>query len=72
MHCFYSERFLITVHRDDCPAFAEIRRRYRQRERALDHPSLLLYRVVDGLVDSFFPSLAEPDDRIDELEDAIF
>jgi magnesium transporter len=72
VHCFYSERFLITVHRDDCPAFADIRRRYRKRERAIDHPSLLLYRVVDGLVDSFFPSLAELDDRIDELEDAIF
>ena len=55
VHCFYSERFLITVHRDDCPAFAEARRRYRKRERAIDHPSLLLYRVVDGLVDSFFP-----------------
>ena len=25
VHCFYSERFLVTVHRDDCPAFAEIR-----------------------------------------------
>ncbi|TML43387.1 MAG: hypothetical protein E6G19_12290 [Actinobacteria bacterium] len=45
VHCFYSERFLITVHRDDCPAFAEIGRRYRKRERAIDHPSLLLYRV---------------------------
>jgi magnesium transporter len=33
---------------------------------------LLLYRVVDGLVDSFFPSLAAFDDRIDDLEDAIF
>jgi magnesium transporter len=21
VHCFYSERFLITVHRDDCPAW---------------------------------------------------
>jgi Mg2+ and Co2+ transporter CorA len=32
----------------------------------------LLYRVIDGLVDSFFPSLAAFDDRIDELEDGIF
>jgi magnesium transporter len=72
VHCFYSERFLITVHRDDCPAFAEIRRRYRQREQKIEQPSLLLYRVVDGLVDSFFPVLAALDDRIDELEDAIF
>jgi magnesium transporter len=72
VHCFYSERFLVTVHRDDCPAFAAIRRRYRKRERTMEQPSLLLYRVVDGVVDSFFPSLAALDDRIDELEDAIF
>jgi magnesium transporter len=72
MHCFYSEHFLVTVHRDDFPAFAEIRRRYQRRETALDQPSLLLYRIVDGLVDSFFPVLAEFDDRIDELENAIF
>ena len=72
VHCFYSERFLVTVHRDDCPAFAEIRRRYQQRGEAIDRPSLLLYRIVDGLVDSFFPILAEFDDRIDELENSIF
>jgi magnesium transporter len=72
VHCFYSERFLVTVHRDDCPAFADIRLRYQQREEAIDRPSLLLYRIVDGLVDSFFPILGEFDDRIDELEDAIF
>jgi len=72
VHCFYSERSLVTVHRDDCPAFAAIRRRFRKRERTMEQSSLLLYRVVDGLVDSFFPSLAALDDRIDELEDAIF
>jgi magnesium transporter len=72
VHCFYSERFLVTVHRDDCPAFAEIRGRYEKRTAPVDHPSLLLYRIVDGLVDSFFPILAEFDDRIDELENAIF
>ncbi|MFN2629301.1 MAG: magnesium/cobalt transporter CorA [Gaiellaceae bacterium] len=72
VHCFYSERFLLTVHRDHCPAFAEIRARYEKRNNAVDHPSLLLYRIVDGLADSFFPILADFDDRIDELENAIF
>jgi magnesium transporter len=72
VHCFYSARFLLTVHHDDCPAFAEIRRRYQKREKAVDQPSMLLYRIVDGLVDSFFPILAAFDDRIDELETAIF
>ena len=72
MHCFYSERFLVTVHRDDCPAFAEMRRRYEKRDEPIERPSLLLYRIVDGLVDSFFPILADFDDRIDELENEIF
>jgi len=72
VHCFYSEHFLVTVHREACPAFTEIRKRYQQRVNAIEQPSLLLYRVIDGLVDTFFPSLAAFDDRIDELEDGIF
>jgi magnesium transporter len=72
VHCFYSERFLVTVHRDDCPAFREIRERYAKRRDGVDRPSLLLYRLIDGLVDSFFPILGDFDDRIDELENAIF
>jgi len=72
VHCFYSDRFLVTVHRDDCPAFAELRARYEQRRAPIERPSLVLYRIIDGLVDSFFPTLADFDDRIDELEDAIF
>ena len=44
----------------------------RSARRRSTHPSLLLYRIIDGLVDSFFPILADFDDRIDELENAIF
>jgi magnesium transporter len=72
VHCFYSERFLITVHRDDAPAFTDLRARYAKREKAIEKPSLLRYRIIDGLVDSFFPVLADFDDRIDELENGIF
>ena len=72
VHCFYSERYLITIHRDDCPAFTELRARYAKQEAPLGDPPRLLYRIVDSLVDSFFPALADLDDRIDELENAIF
>src|SRR6266568_8076210 len=61
VHCFYSTRFLITVRRDDCPAFVAIRDRYAKREQALAEPARLLYRIIDGLVDSFFPIMAEFD-----------
>ncbi len=71
VHCFYSQHYLVTVHRDEAPAFAELRRRYEQLER-IEQPGRLLYRIVDALVDSFFPTLADFDDRIDELEDRTF
>jgi magnesium transporter len=71
-HCFYSEDFLVTIHRDDAPAFTELRRRYQKRGAPIDDPGLLLYRIVDALVDSFFPMLADFDDRIDDLEDQTF
>ena len=72
VHCFYSERYLVTVHRDDAPAFTEVRERFAKRGQAIEHPPRLLYQIVEALVDSFFPILADFDDRIDELENAIF
>src|SRR5438094_1781371 len=72
VHCFYSERFLVTIHRDEAPAFTEVRHRYQKRERPVEDPGLLLYRIIDALVDSFFPILADFDDRIDEIEDKTF
>jgi magnesium transporter len=72
VHCFYSERFLITVHRDEAPALSEVRHRYQKRRVPIADPALLLYRIIDALVDSFFPILADFDDRIDELENQTF
>jgi magnesium transporter len=72
VHCFYSERFLLTVHRDEAPAFTQLLKRYQKRGEPIDDPLLLLYRIVDALVDSFFPMLSDFDDRIDELEDQTF
>jgi magnesium transporter len=64
IHCFYSERYLVTVHRDDAPALTE------QRSRLVAHkPIELLYRVLDALVDGFFPVLAEVDDRLDAIQE---
>jgi magnesium transporter len=72
VHCFAAARFLVTVHRDDCPAFADVRRRHVLRHDLVDDPAQVLYRIVSALVDSFFPVLEELDDRIDVLEDELF
>jgi magnesium transporter len=70
VHCFYSERYLVTLHRDDCPPFAELRARYaagRERPEGIS----LLHQVIDSLVDSFFPILSEFDDELDRLEEQL-
>ncbi len=72
VHCFYSAKFLVTVHRDEAPAFTDVRHRYIKRQKKIDDPGQLLYRIIDALVDSFFPILADFDDRIDDLENQTF
>jgi magnesium transporter len=71
VHCFFSERFLVTVHRDSCPPFDELRQRAARETAPPALGAKLLYHVLDALTDSFFPGLSRLDDSIDELEDAV-
>jgi magnesium transporter len=71
VHCFYSERFLITVRKDEAPACEALKERYSKRPAPLERPIALLYRLLDELTDSFFPALEDLDERIDELQDAM-
>ena len=70
LHCFFSDRFLVTVRRDESPACESLRERY-ERQGALAEPIRLLYQIVDELVDSFFPALEDLDDEIDALQESI-
>lgn len=70
LHCFFSDKFLVTVRRDESPACDTLRERY-ERQGALAEPIRLLYQIVDALVDSFFPALEDVDGEIDALQDAI-
>jgi magnesium transporter len=71
VHCFFSDRFLVTVHRDSCPPFDELRARAGAEMQPPAKGAMLLYLVVDALADSFFPGLSKLDDRIDELENGV-
>ena len=72
VHCFYSERYLVTLRRDEAPACEALKSRYTKRPAPLEKPIALLYRLLDGLTDSFFPALEDFDDRIDAVEDQVF
>jgi magnesium transporter len=71
VHFFYSERYLVTVRHGDCAAFAEVRKRLAHRGRPISR-LLLMHHILDELTDGFFPVLSSFDDRVDQLQDAIF
>jgi magnesium transporter len=66
VHCFYAQNYLVTIHHNACPDLKGLASRLKQRGGT--RPD---YRVIDALIDGYFPVLASLDDRIDELEDAI-
>ena len=71
VHFFYSERYLVTVRHGDCAAFAEVRNRLAHRGKPVSR-LLLMHHILDELTDGFFPVLSSFDDRVDQLQDAIF
>ena len=67
VHCFYAERFLVSVHRDEVPAVADACHTLGRLHT--DKRLVALYRLLDALVDTMFPYLTAMDERIDELQD---
>ncbi|HEX3793782.1 MAG TPA: magnesium/cobalt transporter CorA [Acidimicrobiales bacterium] len=73
VHCFWTDTFIVTVHRGDCPAIQGVHDRM-SRHHASNNSSpqiVVVYLVMDTLVNGFFPVLNDFDDRIDALEDDI-
>jgi magnesium transporter len=69
VHLFISGKYLVTIHRDPLPPLDH--QREQLDGRCLHSEQFLLYRVLDALVDSYFPLLEDMDDEIDELEAAV-
>jgi magnesium transporter len=71
VHCFCAQNYLVTVHRRACPSITAVRERMRMAATPIPSHVMVLYRVVDMLVDGYFPVLAAFDDKVDDLEDEI-
>lgn len=73
VHCFITEKFIISIHQGDCPALATVRDRVGNHHSADVAPPQVgvFYLIMDSLIDSFFPVLSDFDDAIDDLESAI-
>jgi magnesium transporter len=73
VHCFLTEKFIISIHQGNCPALATVGDRIGSHHvSSVAAPeAVIFYLIMDTLVDSFFPALSDLDDSIDSLESAI-
>jgi magnesium transporter len=73
VHCFISAKFIITLHQGDCAVLATVCNRLagHHSTKASAPQVVILYLIMDTLIDSFFPVLSDFDDAIDGLEGAI-
>ena len=73
VHCFITKKSIITIHQGNCPALAAVHDRVagHHASEVAAPQVVILYLIMDTLVDSFFPVLSDFDDSIDNLEGAI-
>jgi magnesium transporter len=74
VHCFWTDRYVVTLHRGDCKDVASVHERLERRPEVREVASpqiVIVYLVISALVDGFFPVLSDFDERIDSLEDQI-
>jgi magnesium transporter len=73
VHCFLTDKFIISLHQGDCPALNSVCDRVAtHHSKTASAPQVVIfYLIMDTLIDSFFPVLSDFDDSIDNLEGAI-
>ena len=73
VHFMFAAHYVVSIHHGPCPALDGVRERLAQHHAAeVQSPQIVLvYLMIDQLVDTFFPVLEKFDNAIDDLEDAI-
>lgn len=70
---FMGENFLVTVHYEEIPDLKEAKKRWQSNADQINRDiGVLLYSLLDSLVDNYFPVLDNLIDQVEELEDLIF
>jgi magnesium transporter len=70
VHAFLSGGYIVTSHQHRCAVLEEARKRMEAQEPRSEQ--FVVYRVLDGLTDSFFPVLDHLDERMEQLDEEIF
>lgn len=71
--CLVGENYLITVHAKNVPVIEMLAADWKAHPPQNDGGiAYLIYGLLDHCLDQYFPALDAIDDRLDELEDALF
>ncbi len=70
---FIGKNYVVTVHDGSIKTLDEVSDRWRQGSLTADRHSvgMLVYTILDALVDDYFPVLDQLSERLDDLEDVI-
>jgi magnesium transporter len=73
LRVFVGKRYLITVHDDQIPALDEAEQRWKRNAQQAEWGSgILLYSLLDSIVDQYFPILDALVERAEDLDERIF
>lgn len=73
VNVFRSERSIVSFHMKPNEIADEVRERFREKPELVQKgPDYLLYLILDGLVDQYFPILYKIDDELEHLESEYF
>lgn len=70
---FLGENYIVTMHRTALPALGRVAYHCLRGPKFMNRgPDYLLYAIVDGIIDEYFPIVDRLGVRIDELEDELY
>lgn len=70
---FVGRNYIVTLHKERQPVLERAADTWQRDSRLIaDGIGIMLYDILDGLVDSYFPVLDAMDDQLDEVESDIF
>ncbi|MFT9848415.1 magnesium/cobalt transporter CorA [Aneurinibacillus sp. REN35] len=73
LNVFLGVNYIVTIHKRPLPSIGRIAAVSLQSKKYMNRgPDFLLYSIVDGITDEYFPIMDRISVRIDELEDEIY
>ncbi len=70
IHCYISGDYVITLHRKPYGELEQLMQQFKERT-AVKTEEYYVYKVIDAIVDSYFPLLADLEESINDLENSI-